>query len=236
MTNSKKPLSDYEALIEQKEIELLSLRGDVRDFLDTKHKVKETKKTQSLVHQADKGIDNILKSLHASQSTSSEFRAAAEKLRERCIEMRADTRDMQKWLSDDLVERRHEKHDAVRDTTFLFGLPATFYVVVNQGLFDKSVNPKHAAGVGLLISGGVLFIKKITGISKATSRTVCRAPKDIKQDFTLFYIKETIKEKGIEARKTFRETAQSIGGSLSRAAVRTKKVVAKIPFYKKSEP
>lgn len=215
MTDSKKTPSDYEALIEHKEIEILLLRENVRDFLGKKHKAGATKETQALVNEADRDVDNILKSIRIAQTTSSKFKAANKKLCQQCKELRNDIRDMQKWLSDDLAEIRYKQRDTIKDTTFLFGLPATFYIVVNQGLFDKLVSPKHAAGVGLVISSGVLFYKKIVGASRAASRSICRAPEEIKNDFTLFYTKETIKE------------------GLSKAAARAKKIVAKTPFHKK---
>jgi hypothetical protein len=240
MASIKKSTPDFEALIDHQEADLLSLQTYVDSFLDTKHKPKDTEKVQGLVCKANLEINATLEKILKSKATaSSQFKKESDKLCQRLRDLKQTyIRDMKDDLTEDLYKLHRAKKDLVKDTTFFFGLPASFFVVVKNGLINCDLKPEEAAriaaGIGFVISTGVLAHNKIKGASKTARDFI--TPHQIKNNcFMIFYVVESAREKQLAVKNVFRGEAQSITKRVLGMADKAKRAVAKISIYKRPE-
>lgn len=203
MQNTQKTPKDYETWLLKKERELIVLRTKVWDFIDTPHKANDNKKYQSLVRQADTETGLVLNELLGKQNTTEQFRQEAEQICQKLRNLGNYSRDMIKILSDDLVEcnRAEEKKtvDILKNVTFFISVPAAFITAVKNGLGESHhIKVSEAAVAGVGISSVILGRKRILSFFKDAKQTICSTPKQIKNSFLLFYMKETVKEKSRE--------------------------------------
>lgn len=176
MIKGKQLLSDYAALLDQKEKELIAQKREVRAFLKTDHNAKDTKKHIEALEEAEARMEDIMSSL-LDLKESAHFRRATEKLCRRCEGLDRYTSHMNQVLSQDMEQKKKTKIDLVKNITFLFGLPISFFMVVKNGLFHNHATPEQAAGIGLAIGSGVLAVDKIKTAFNAVGKAVCWAAK-----------------------------------------------------------
>ena len=231
MANNRKLLSVFEAELNIKERQLLKERQDIRNFVETLHTTKETAKAQTHVNRLEQEISTILQSLLDTQDISTSFRVEANNLCQRCRELNNYTRDMHKALADDLVLRQlaEEKKvvDLIKQATFFFAIPGVFITAVKNGVGHGTISVDEATGAGLIVSTVVISNKKIKSAFQAASKAICDIPRQIKNSFLLFYVKETIKENKIATQEAFRNGAIVLKTGMSMIAMRRKDVVGR---------
>jgi len=172
MINGKKLLSDYSTELDQKEKELIAQKRAVRAFLQTGHNEKDTKIYIKALAESENRMEDIMDSL-LDLKAQAQFRQEAEKLCKRCEGLDRYTNHMNKILSDDLAQKKKSKIDWVKNATFLFGLPISFFLAVKNGLLHNHATPEQAAGVGLVVSSSLLAVEKITATFKVVGKAVC---------------------------------------------------------------
>ena len=210
-------LAIFKAELRKMELELLSLRQDVRAFVRTEHTAAGTVAFQEEVNESEAKLSAILKSIIETQDVLPEFEAETTALCQRCRDLDHYMRDMNQSLAADLAERRRiedqNKVDAVKYATFVVAMPAAFVTALKGGVGEGYVTSYQAAGAGLMFGAGVICREKIKKAFKGLGKTLCdmprqtttafkeagkafcKTPEDIKNSFLLYYIKETTREK-----------------------------------------
>jgi len=238
MLNEAISFSEIEELISGKERNLILQRDEVWRFLGSKHTIEETKEYQEVVRQSDIEIGEILRSLLDEKGVAAQFKLATSELCQKCRNLNNYTRDMHSALSNDLLEKRLAEEgksmDVIKNTTFFLAVPAAFMTAVKNGFGSDQVNVYEAAEAGIAISAVVLARKKIMASFKTAKASVCDAPRNIKNSFLLFYIKESFKENKIAALKSFRDNASFMSVGISSLATRGRKLIGS--FGKSSGP
>jgi len=234
-------LEDYKGVIATKEQDLLTLRDGILQHLTAEHSSKKTKELQVLVWKSEIELSDILRALlEHNKRIESQFRSEAENLCQRCRDLGSYTRDMNKILADDLLEqhRIEDKHsiDIVKNVTFLVATPAAFVTAVKNGLGDGLLNVYQAAGAGMILSSAIVSRKKIYKAFKEAGKNICATPRQIRNSFMLYYMREVMNEKKIAAIGVFRNAFMPLGKRISVSAVRAKKIGALFSNSRKPKP
>ncbi len=173
MTDEKKLLLGWADALDNKERELIEQKRAVRAFLRTKHNEKATRKYVEALEKTEEGMEAIMASL-LELKAETQFRKTAERLCKRCEGLDRYTAYMNKVLYEDLARKKKTKIDWVKNTTFLFAIPLSFFMVVKNGLFHNHTTPEQAAGIGLVVSSSVLAAERITSGFRATGIFLCK--------------------------------------------------------------
>jgi hypothetical protein len=217
MSDTQNILTACEAQLDAKELELLEHKQTVLNLVVAPHASHDTQEHLRALHIEEAAVNEIMIQL-AAMRTSSEFKDEANRLCGRCKELGAYTRDIDKLLSDDLVAQYRKedanKRDIPKDIAFFLLPPGTFMTAVDHGIGKGVINVYEAAGAGVAVSAGVLFHKKIFGSFRSAAKAVCSVPGSIADSFTLFYLKETFKEKKSQTIGAVRTAGSSLGSLL----------------------
>lgn len=238
MTIPLDTLSTLEDLIDEKEMDLLTLQNAVHELLNdeqknktspsTPHKktsVKDIRNYKKVVRQADMQLNDIIVAVHNYKKTRPEFRHEATALCQQARDLKAYPRDMINALSDELTRRQN---DVVKNAGFVIGSIVGAVAAIKNGLGHNTVSvdrAAEAAGVGSLL---IVFHKKISDSFKsagaavcrtqklaraqfqATAKTMCGTKKSIRNSFLLYWAQEVLKEKKAIAKKAIQLGFQPI--------------------------
>jgi hypothetical protein len=123
-------------------------------------------------------------------------------------ELKNYTRDIKHDLAEDAAKLRLIEEGKKLDLIEIGGFVAAFPVMLVSGARNLFViDPTDAAsltGAGALIGLGVAFHKKISAASLGVAHSIAQTPREIKDSFMLFYVKESIKEQSFAAGSAFR--------------------------------
>ncbi len=197
MTDVQTSFAEYEALLAEKERELLLQRNRVWTFIDTEHKSKTTKQYQEEVRKSGIEIGDILFSLIHLQEVS-DFNDASKALCVRCKSLEVYIRDMSQSLAEDYNEK-HKIEDSrkinwVTTVGFIVAIPIGLAAAVKNGVTHGQVTSDTAFEAGAVISTTVAFHKNISRAFSDLGRSICRTPEQIRNSFMLYYLRETIKQ------------------------------------------
>ncbi len=236
MEDAQKLFADYTEELDQRELALVKQKKAVLAFVVTSHGSKDTQEHLTSLREAEATLNDVMGKLLEIKSVS-DFREEAEKLCSRCTQLNAYTRDMDKVLSDDLTlqHRAEDKKsvDVLKNVTFLIAPPAAFLTAWKNGLATDVVNAYEAAGAGLVVSTTILNRKKIISAFKAVGAAVCSVPKKIANSFALYYMRETIKQRGKDATKLIQKGAHDVAALI--LPKRTQAIPAKVAEAQKKE-
>lgn len=234
MKDNTLSLSELETLIKYREEEISSLRDDVSAFLCTKHTIKETAKALLLARKVEIEIKDISRSIPKNRNALSDVKTKEEKLCQRCLDLKRETRELQTDLVADLAALRQENLLAFAKLTFFFGLPFTFLMIAKNGLPDGMVSANQAVTAGFIISSTVLY-KDIMETFEAAGKSICGAPKKMGNNPALSLILKTSKEKGGATKNRFKEAAKTVHTKISGIPTRAKEFVVNT-LNKKPKP
>jgi hypothetical protein len=204
MSEKENTITEYEELLRQQELRLIELKSGVWTFLDTEHTLADVKKVQSQVRVAELDVGAINRGLLTEKKLWMKYKTEADELHQRCADLLNYTKDMSNALDKDYADLRrtvdNEKFDALKEIGTFFAIPGALigYVKARGG---NSITVDEAATVGILISIPFAARKKLSGAFKAAAKTICDTPRELKNSFMLYYLKESVKEHGRAAVK-----------------------------------
>lgn len=210
MAETKTIIAEYETAITVKERDLLALKAEVWKFLDTTHTLKETKIVQANVRAADTQVGEIL-NLILSDNRLSEFRNEAEQLCKRTRDLTTNySEKMAKALADDYADLKRDydsrRFDVLKEVGTLLAVPGAFLTFVKYGVGDGKISSDEAVKFGFIISVPIFFRRQIVASFKAAAKSAVEVPKEIRNSFMLYYVKENLKD-------AVRGTVKAIGFS-----------------------
>ncbi len=140
-------------------------------------------------------INDFVILLIETKEISGELKEEAEKLCGEGMSLNNLTKDLGQALANDLSERQHnEAVDVVRVAGVIAGLSVAA-VTLSKNTFDPDASHAVAeASVGATLGVGAAFAKNIVKAFKGAVKVVCASPKNIKNSFALYYMKEISKE------------------------------------------
>ncbi len=238
MANAQKLLSDYQVELDENEIDLIEQKDAVLSLIDSDHKSQDTRKYIKAVRQSEVKLNSTLRSLHELKR-SAQFTEAAEKLCARCKEQELYIRDMTNRLEADLGQRQREedagKTDIVKHATFLVAIPVGFIAGVNNGFGKGHIDAYEAGSAGLVVSVAVLSRKRLGKSFKQvaesvcqTAKEICAMPRQIMNSMAVYYVKETIKEKGVATAKMFKNCAKRLNDKTSKLAPKVRQTITRL--------
>ncbi|HBM90642.1 MAG TPA: hypothetical protein DD400_02025 [Rhodospirillaceae bacterium] len=194
----QKKLVDFEKLLDTKKKELLKRQNEVNVFVDTTHRAKATRIYQKEIRKLAAEINDFVILLIETKEISGELKEEAEKLCGEGMSLNNLTKDLGQALANDLSERQHnEAVDVVKVAGVIAGLSVAA-VTISKNTFDPDASHAVAeASVGATLGMGAAFAKNIVKAFKGAVKVVCASPKNIKNSFTLYYMKEISKEMGL---------------------------------------
>ncbi len=220
MTTIEEQLAEFEKLLNVKQKELLKKQNDILTFVDTKHRARATKKYQKEVRALAKEINDFVILLIETKEKADGQKDQAERLCGTGMGLNNLAKDLGQALANDLAERQHDETvDVVKVAGVVGGLAAAA-VTVSRYTFDP--HSSHAvaeasvgATIGLTtaiwkpICKGLVWAgkqicagpRKVITSSRAAlnalkhaGKEICLVPKNIKNSFVVYYMKETAKE------------------------------------------
>ena len=191
LTQEQTLLADYAVALDQKELELVRQKKAVLAFVGAEHGIQDTEKQIRALHEAEERMASVLEKL-LEIKLETEFMDQAEKLCKRCRGLDVHLKDMDKLLSNDLERRRI---DLIKEATFLLLPPTAFMTAVDKGIGNGYISIYQAATAGFIVSGSVVFRKKIFQAFRDTAKAVSFLPQQIKDSFLLYYAREMIAER-----------------------------------------
>lgn len=198
MVSRQTIFSEYYSALDQRELELIGQKKATAAFVTTPHTIQDTQKHIDELRKAEFKLAEVMEAL-ASAKTTDEYRREANKLCARGNRINEHARDISRMLVEDVLIMKAAGHgeavDVLKSATFLVAIPGALITAVKGGIASSCLDPYQAGILGLLISSGILLRKRLHRSFRAAGRDLCSIPKEICQSFTVYYIRETIREK-----------------------------------------
>ena len=241
MTEKQKTLVEFQNIAFAQEIELLALETAISSFLEEPHTPEETVAFQKRVRIAEKQINGILQSFLKEQTQSTEYKEAALILCQEIRGLKGHVGDMKKDLTDDLAklsldEGKKGSVDVTRNVGIFFGIVGVFIAAQKAEVAKGVLDVNQAAEIGGIVGAITLGHKTVKGAFLAAGRVVCELPKQIKYSLTLYYVRESFKEKSLAVRNAFGAGAKKISERIAKTVSVAKRNLTKEKNNQKPEP
>lgn len=198
MTKSHEAYLKYLTELDQRDLDLIRQKKAVAAFLTGDHTIQQSQELLVDLRRAELELASSLEEV-VKIRTATYFRKEASKICERGREIGEHVKDIDRMLIGDIIalnsSEKKEKADVLKNTTFLLGVPGFMLAAVKNGIGSNYLGPYQALTLGLAMSSGVLLRKRIRDAFCEVGRNVYAFPREVRESFTIYYVKETIKDK-----------------------------------------
>ena len=183
MTNdTQKQVVQYEELLDAKLIELLQTQNDIREFTESEHKAKDTKKYQKAVQKMATEINDIIILLADSKKGSGDFKDEFRRLHRAGLELNTISTDLVDALRHDLEQRqKSETIDVKSAVGIMAGLAGLTITMGRFGLEHETARVLSDATVGAGFGVFVSFPKETLGLFKRQAQNLAKLPNALKK-------------------------------------------------------
>lgn len=196
MTTTQELIAAYNKLLVAKEKELLEKQNEVFKFVDAPHSIKGTKKYIKEMRLTEIEINTTISELLSFQQSASEFSKEAKKLYEQSKELKIYTKDINKTLSEDLAQKQLALLDPIKVAGFVAGLAVAFVNIAKNTFDPNLVHGAAETSAGALSGVAISYHKQIGTAFRNTAKSLLSLPREIKDSFFIYYVKEQSKETG----------------------------------------
>jgi len=238
MGNSIDQVTEFKTLIAGKTADLLSLKTNTGDFLNSDHSLKETKERLEQLSNASITLHTLEQSILRYASENHDKIGVVQLLND--LDLLSDhVHDLHDTLLQDFERQKKrqqkQKIDFVKNLTIMFGVPTIFVTTVESGVGHGLVSVDDAFVLGFAISLPTVFHKSVGRLFNRTAKGICSVPITAQNDFRIYYAGEMIKQSYARSQLCFMSAAKSMSDNVEKTGSRAKTMVDKI-FRRRPEP
>ena len=208
MVTKQRTVAEFQAAIDQKELQLLQQQDEVLAFISTKHTADDAKEYLAALRKSEAEINKVLAALIKAKP-SAEFRDCAEALCAKTRDLKNYTRDMNRVLTEDIADinrkKDEKKLDWVKIATFGVAFPLGLANTVRGVWHTNDVDTMHVTEAGYAIGSVFAFKTQIKDAFKAANTAIAEAPHKIRYSATLCYVRMVAVETCVDLRNRFHD-------------------------------